>query len=318
MPRLFFIFLACFLFILQSPVALLANTKAKKTIAKPKKKIKQRLIEANIGISKGIENVAQGIDEGLSGKKTGKTNLTQFIIQNQFVWREGGNFLYRPHLGFRLHFPNLEDRLRLQFSTADDVRENTGINRSRVKTEPVKSSYGAGVGLVQKLGDINTEFEPRVDYQDRVLLSYILKFKSRADTTGKMFSIRPELQLFARTDSGLGEFFSINSDLVIYKSLVLTFVNEEQYVDMENMFSTNHGLVLSYSYSDQVSQNISYIIESISRPTFHLSRYTVATAVTHKIIKNILHYTIMPFLEFPRRLDYKGSPGISIEASIIF
>ncbi|MDZ4676720.1 MAG: hypothetical protein SGI74_04345 [Oligoflexia bacterium] len=276
------------------------------------------LIERNIEISKKIDEFATDIDVGLSGQNNRDVsfrNLTQVTLRSEANWAENGAFTYKPFLDLRLHLPNFEKKWQLKFSTSDEEQVR-GVNKNRVRTAPSRQNYGGGVGLAQQLGQVIAEFEPRVEFLDGVRHSYILRLKTK--TENSFFTIRPEAELFVRSYAGAGEFFSINTDIPLYKTAVLTIINEEQYVDRENVFSTNNGIRIGYDYNDSMSQGYSLIFESSSRPNYHLDRYVVATGFSHKIFQNILHYTIVPYLAFPRTLDFKGSPGLNLELKLIF
>jgi hypothetical protein len=277
----------------------------------------QKLIDNDILLRKKLDNIANGVDLALAGKKLVSTpNRTQITIRNQVYDPEGGPFQYKPHFDLRLNLPNVEKEWLLKFSTYDENQESRGINRDRLKTAPIRDEYATSVGLLQKLGEVNAEFEPRLEYRDGLQMSYIARFTSTA--TNKLLTLHPEAQLFAKSDSGVGEFFGINCDLPIYKTIGLTIINEEQYLDQVNVFTTNNGFTVGFAYNDSMSQGTSLLFESSSRPNYQLDTYSIASGFTHKLYKNIFHYNITPYLSFPRNLDFKGSPGVNAEVDIIF
>jgi hypothetical protein len=275
------------------------------------------IIKGDIDITKAIDEAASSVDVALAGKRiVSTTNNTKVTIRNQINWPQGGPFAYNPHLDLRLRLPNLEKKWQLKFITYDEDQENRGINANRLKTTPIQTDYAGSIGLLQKLGEVNIEFEPRLQFQGGVQVSYFLRLTSKA--TRKYFTIRPEAQFFAKSDNGVGQFFAADMDFPIYKSLVFTLINEEQYQDRLNTLSTNNGIGFSYDYTDHFSQNYTLIFESTNRPNFQLALYTVATAFTQKIYKNILHYTVQPYLAFSNTLNYLGAPGINFELDLIF
>jgi hypothetical protein len=276
------------------------------------------IIDEDVKISKAIDKAMTSVDVALAGGKklVNTLNVTRLTIRNQINWPQGGPFAYNPHLDVRLHLPNFEKKWQLKFITYDQNQEDLGINRDRLKTVPIRNDYAGSIGVLQKLGEVNVEFEPRIQFQGGVQVSYYSKLTSSAST--KYFSIHPEAQFFAKSDTGVGEFFAGNIDFPIYKTFTATLINEEQYLDQSDILSTNNGVGFAYNYNDTMSQNYTLIFEFTSRPNFQLGLYTVATSFTHKFYKNVLHYTIQPYLAFSNTIDYLGAPGINFELDLIF
>jgi len=275
------------------------------------------LVQSDIDITKAIDEAASSVDVALTGKRIVRTtNTTRVTIRNQINWPQGGPFAYTPHLDLRLRLPNLEKKWRLKFITYDEDQEERGINKNRLKTSPLQRDYAGSIGFLQKLGRVNLEFEPRLQFQNGLQLSYFSRLTSTAEM--KYLTFRPEAQFFAKTDSGVGQFLGGDVDFPIYKTLVFTLIDEEQYQDRVNLLSTNNGIGFSWNYSDLLSQNATLLFESTNRPNFQLALYTVATAFTQKIYKNVLHYTVQPYLAFSNTVDFVGAPGINFELDIIF
>lgn len=308
------IFVSFLFFICMRPFALLAVAPEEKTESKSLKNI---IIDENNQISNRIDRAAQRLDLALVGEKADKsTNHTHVIVRQRLDWKEGGPFTYNPYLDLRLSLPSLEKKWHLKFTTYDQDQEERGINRNRLQTSPARQTYAGNLGFFQKLGNLNTEFQPRVEFRDGLQTSYILKFSTI--NPAPHFVFFPELQLFAKSDQGVGEFLALNLNIPLYQSLVLALINEEQYVDQENLFTTNSGIRFSHDLGPYINHSYSLMFESSGRPTYHLDRYTVTLGFTHKLMKNIIHYTLMPYLAFSRELNFKGSPGIILEVSVIF
>jgi hypothetical protein len=277
----------------------------------------QKLVQDDKKITEKIDDIMSDVDVALAGEKLVETtNVTRITIRNQLNWPSGGPFAYNPHLDLRLHLPNLEKKWQLKFVTYNEDQVDRGINRDRLRTAPVSNDYAGSIGFFQKLGEVNAEFQPRIEYSGGFQFSYFLKLTSSANK--KYFSIHPEAQFFARSDTGIGQYLAANVDIPLYKTFVLTVIDEEQYQDQANIFSTNNGLGISYNYNDAMSQNTTFVVESNTRPNYHLDRFTIASAFTHKLYKNVLHYTIRPYLAFPSELVFVGQPGINVELDLIF
>ncbi len=281
------------------------------------KPLDKKLIEEDIKVRKKIDDIITGVDLALTGGKlSDRKNLTQIVIRNQLNWPEGGPFVYTPHLDLRLDLPNLEKKFFLKFATYNEDQESRGINRDRLKTSPIQDDAAATIGVLQKLGEVQVEFEPRVEFRSGIQLSYFMKLTSSSSSGPSSF--HPDAQFFARSDTGIGQFLALNFDVKISRRFILSVIDEEQYQDQTNLFSTNNGLLLTYIYNDRMSQQTSLIYEASSRPAYHLDSYTIGSGFTHKLYRNVLHYTILPYLIFPRNLDFKWSPGLNLEVDIIF
>lgn len=275
------------------------------------------VVREDIRITRAIEDAMSSIDQFLAGKRiVDATNHTKITIRNQVNWPEGGPFAYQPHLDLRLHLPNVEKKWQLKFITYDQDQEELGINKSRPKTGPIRNDYAGSIGFFEKLGEVNMQFEPRLEFNGGPQLSYISRLTSTAQTS--FLSFHPEMQLFAKSYSGVGEFVGLDTDFPIYKTLFLTLINEEQYLDQANVFSTNNGVGFTFDYNDYMQQQTTYILEFGSRPNFQLSQYIVGSAFTHKLLRNVLHYTIQPYLLFANTNDFVGAPGLNFELDLIF
>lgn len=311
--RFFYLFL---FFIWVTPNLLLAIPSAQVDDSE-EPTLREILVNKDIQISNSIDRAAKKVDSALSGEPIPKKpNLTHIIVGQRLDYEIGGISSYNPYLDVRLSLPNLEKKWQLKFTTYDEDQVQRGINQNRLQTVPIRQTYGGDIGFFQKLGNISTEFQPRVELRDGLQTSYILKFSSA--THYPSFTFFPELQLFAKSDQGVGEFLSFNSDVPLYKSYVLSLINEEQYVDQDNVFSTNSGLRLSHDYNQTMKQMYAVIFESSSRTTYHLDRYTLQFGFSHKLIQNVIHYTIMPYLLFSRDYAFRGTPGMILDVDVIF
>ncbi len=309
--------LALFLFFIwMSPSLLLAEAKAELD-DDDDETFTHMIVRKDIQISNNIDEAAKKIDVALSGEQVAKKpNLTHIVVRQRLDYEVGGNSSYNPYLDLRLSLPNLEKKWALKFTSYDQDQVDRGINRNRLQTAPIRQTYGGDIGFFQKLGNINTEFQPRVEFQNGLQTSYILKFDSTVRYPH--FNFFPELQLFAKSDQGVGEFLALNTDFPISKTLVFSLINEEQYVDQDNVFSTNSGFRFGRDLNDSMNEMYALVFESSSRETYHLDRYTIEYGFTHKLLKNVIHYTLMPYLAFTRDVAFRGIPGLIVEVNVIF
>jgi hypothetical protein len=276
----------------------------------------QRMVQKNIAISKEIDAMARNIDIYLTGAEiTDNPNKTEVILSNQVNWSEGGEYKYSPRIQARLRLPNFERKMQLKFTSFDEDKESQGINQNRLQTRPVRNNYGASVGFFHKLGKIKVKFRPRFGINNT---SYQLSFESESETEGKRFRVDPKFQLFGASDTGTGEFGAINFSYLLSPTNTLSFINEEQYTDGNNTFSTNHGFSFGHAYTKRLSQNYNLIYESNSRPVFHLDRYVLSSTLAHELYRNVLHYYVTPYLSFAKMDRWACNPGLNLKLDFIF
>jgi hypothetical protein len=278
------------------------------------KTLEEQLIETNVEVSRKIDEIAERADLYVANDKyVDVPNKSRLVLYNGFEFAEGGVFRYRPRIGVKLHLPNVQEKLQLRFTSYDEDEVDRGINESRQRPASKEKTYGTSLALFQDLGKVKTEFRPRVEYlEHEIQTSYLFRFFSEAKRGS--FSIEPEAQLFARSDTGTGQFVGINFGFQLTSSNHLTLLNEEQYTDGDNTFSTNHGFRFDHAYNDAMMQRTTLIVESDNRETYHLRQTTLSTSFRHKLRKEVLHYGITPYLTFPK--DKAFHPVASLDTSL--
>jgi hypothetical protein len=275
------------------------------------------LIEKNRKISETIDEAAEAIDVYVANAKlVDDPNRSQITLHNAFQLSEGGERVYSPHVGARLHLPNLQEKVQLRISSYDEDAEERGINENRYRRSSAERTYGTSLSLIRELGNVRTEFRPRVEYTDEVLTSYLFKFTSEAERGA--FSIDPELQLFARSNDGTGQFVALNFGFQLSTKDELEVINEEQYTDGDNTMSTNHGLRWQHDYDRTYSFVNSVIVESNNRDTYHLDQTIVSSSFRHKLRRNILHYSVTPFATFAKAEHFHPRAALDLKVEIIF
>ncbi len=275
------------------------------------------LIEKNKVISKEIDKIAERIDLfAANAQYADKDNKTQLKLISNFSIRESGERVYSPQIGAKINLPNLQEKLQLRFTTYNEDTEDRGINESRYNSVANEKNYGTSLALFQELGDIAVEFRPRLEFTDRFETSYLFKFTSEAEIGA--FTIDPEIQLFARSDTGTGQFASLNFDYSVNQENMVTLVNEEQYTDGDNTLTTNHGIRWDHIHTKDTSQQTRLIFESNNRATYHLERYVLSSTVGHKLYNNVLHYSVTPLLIFEKEKSFHPATGLDFRFEIIF
>lgn len=275
------------------------------------------LVATNRVLSKMIDDAADEIDAYVANQRTvSEPNQSRLVLYNRFLISEGGKREYFPRIGAKLHLPNLQEKLQVRFTTYDEDAEERGINENRQAPTQQEKSYGTSVALFQQLGNVSTEFRPRVEYIDGLLTSYLFRFSSVAERGA--FSIEPELQLFARSDSGTGQFLATNLALKLTKVDHLRIYNEEQYTDGDNTMRTNHGFGWERQLTEDMSLRNALIFESNNRETYHLDQYVFSTAFRHRLLRNVLHYSVTPIMVMAKSRSFHPLASLDLRFEVIF
>jgi hypothetical protein len=290
--------------------------KKKKLPPEPEKTFEQKVLDAGGYVSGKVDKVAEHIDLTLAGKKyTKKQNPTSVNVNQYVTWTEG-DIKTSTTFGLNLRLPNLERRWQLRFSSYDEEAENRDLQQKRVRTKAPERDYGAGLFFFQKLGNIKTTFQPRLELKDPLEVSYLLRFESSGQK-GKV-RLAPRVDLFADPQKGTGEFVSLELTVDLTEYLDLAFQNTEEYRERENFFSTQHGVSLDYSLTDTQAVGTGITTGSNNRPSFHLDSLVYSMSYAQVIYKDLLRYGLTPFLSFTKSHRFKGDPGISLTVSVTF
>lgn len=284
---------------------------------KDRSPLEEALIETNIDVSEAFDDVAEDIDLFLVGKKvTNKRNETSVRIENSTFSTEGNGVTNSTNLNVILRLPNLEKYWQLKFTTYDEQEESRGIRKGYLRQTPRQRSYGASVGLFRKLGKIRTSFRPRLELTNPLKLSHSLNFDTTADM--KTYTVTPRLELFANADKGTGVFGTVSVAFKLSEEEILTFLNDAEYEDHMNKFSSTSSVTLGQSLSEDTSISYAFSVDSHSRPSYHLEGYGPSVSWSHILYRRILDYSITPQLNFKKDRHYKGEAGVNLNVSLNF
>ncbi len=271
--------------------------------------LEERFIENNIAISAFFDEVADGIDTFIVGKRiTTRKNETSVKVQNSTYIVENQNPKNNTSIGLNLRLPNLEEYWQLKFSSYDESEERRGVQNGYLRNTPREQNYGATIGLFRKLGNVQTSFQPRIDLGDPLKISHSLTFESVAVV--KNYSVSPKLELFAGPVDGAGLYLAMNVNYRINKIYTFTFVNNGEYLDKKHLLTTANGFSVGQILSRFSSLSHSLIFNGMNQPNYHLESYTLSEAWSRLIYRRILDFQLIPYLEFQRSKSFTGSPGL--------
>lgn len=279
--------------------------------------LEKSLIKSNITYSERIDSFAKDLDVFLAGDNFSKeANKTRITIRQRLDWSERNDFSYSPALDARLHLPNLESKFQIRFTSYESDNEESGINRNRIQSEERQEAYGANLIFAKKLANFDVRFQPKLRFINGVKFSHSLEFRSEAKL--KDISVSQRIELFGRYDQGTGQLYGLYFYYNFNDYWLLGFTNEEESVDQESLFSTNHSVFIAQQISEKMNLRYGNIYESDNQPHFRLQKYTYYASFTHLAYKNVVHYSLTPRLEFDRKYSFSGFIGAQLELNIIF
>lgn len=275
------------------------------------------LIEKNEAITRQLDDWAEKLDLYFAKDRyVDVPNQSRLTIYNAFTLREGGKRVYSPHVGAKLHLPNLQQKLQLNFTNYKSDATGRGVAENRYRTVPDDNAYTTSLSLFEDLGDVHTEFRPLLEFTDRLQTSYLFRFTS--DAVRGDFTLEPEAQIFARSDTGTGEFVALNGGYKLGKDDGLKLINEEQYTDGDNTLSTNHGFKWVHHFDDVIYQETAFVMESNNRSIYHLDRSVLSSTFHHLWRKNVVHYSITPYWIFDKTAKFYPLTALDFQVEIIF
>jgi hypothetical protein len=279
--------------------------------------LEQRFIRNNEEIAKWFDSAAEGLDLFLVGQKiTNRRNTSHIRLESSSVVKDREGLIQSFGIGLNLRLPNLEEFWMLKLSTFDEQKERRRSAADPNRRTDRERNYGATIGLFRKLGDIRASFEPRIELQDPLKVSHLIRFESIANM--KSYEINPRLEFFANPDQGTGIFTAVNFNLILTPIFNLTFVNEGEYLEKIHQYSVTNGFSLGQVVTDRSGISYSLYFGSNNKPNYHLENYIVSVSWNKIIYRNILDCSLGPFLDFQEDKSFIGVPGAFLNFNLIF
>jgi hypothetical protein len=277
----------------------------------------ETLIQGNINISNWFDTFADGLDLFLVGKRvTDKRNETQIEIENSSVITEKDDLSNTVNFGFNLRLPNVEEYWNVKFTSYDEQDEGRDIKNSYLRQTPRKKNYGATIGLLAKLGNVRTTFEPRIELQDPLKVSHTLTFESVAES--KNFEFNPKLQFYADSSDGLGTTQALNFHFRQSKKSSITLVNQGDYQEKIALYTVTNGITYGHDLSRISAISYTVIFISKNRPNYHLESYNISTAYTRVLYRNILTAQFIPNVDFSELYGFERVLGFTMNLTLMF
>lgn len=277
----------------------------------------QVFIEDNVRISRWFDTVADALDLFIVGRRvTDKRNESSIRVENSTYSYEGEKASNTTSLSINPRFPNFEEYWQLKFSTFDEQQDRRNAQSNYLRQTPRERNVGATVGLIRKLGNVKTTFQPRIELQNPLKVSHSLGFESIADN--KSFQINPKIEFYANPTDGVGVFQALNFNWYLTPRYTFTLINQGNYIEKKNRLETTNGFVLGQVLTQRTGLSYSLLFNSNNRPGYHLEGYSFAIAWNHLLYRRILDYQLIPHLDFIREKRFKGVAGLTLNINLNF
>ena len=289
------------------------------------------MIAQNKQLSRNLDDLAREIDLLLASRRVSeKTNKTRAILSGFMESREGRAPEYSAHINLDLRLPNLEEEWKLKFSSYDEEDEFEGLDRNRYGAQPQEQKYGASIAYVREIKSVKTTLRPRIELKDPLVSGFLLKLENVVRLT--FMDVKSQLKLFAHSEDGTGQAFTIDFERKLTSSTVLRLFNEQQYLEKDNLFIVAQGPSILYKINDRMALSPTFSFQSTNRhtpedravtpqtrhPGYHLEGYSFYVSFRHQLYKNILHYQVTPNWAFTKEYQFKGRAGVNLNIEVIF
>jgi hypothetical protein len=277
----------------------------------------EKFVERNIEISEWFDDVAEGLDLFLVGRRlTRRKNETFVRLENSTFLKDGKDPNNVSSLNANIRLPNFEQYWQLKFSSYDETRERRNVNTGYLRNAPRERNVGATLGIFRKLGNVRTSFQPRVELNNPLKVGHTLNFESVAEY--KSFQINPRVEFFATPDRGVGIFDALNFNFGLSTTYSITWVNQSEYEERNHKFTVTHGVSLGQSLNDTQAFSYNFFILLNNRPVYHLKTYTFSLTWSELIYKKVFDYQVSPFLEFDEDFGFQGLAGVTLDLNFHF
>lgn len=293
-------------------------TKDKILLDSKRKDFEGYFINKSQEFSKGLDAWFEKIDLFLVGKTESlKKNESHLKFKNTFYVLEGKPITQQFFISLNPRFPNLEEYFQLKFTSNENVNDpNSNINQNQYDHRSEKDYKMPDQGLFSNYEKIKPVFQPKINIQKPLQISYSLLFESGARWDNNYFN--PKIEFFADADRGVGVLNSFNNYFKLNDIFNMTLINESEYLDKLHLFSFSNGLSFQQIFTEKVNIYYNSIFYSNNRPHYHLEGVTFSVGWNQAIYKNFLEFQITPQIEFFKESRFKGQIGCFFAVNLNF
>lgn len=211
---------------------------------------------------------------------------------------------------FNLRLPNLEKLFR--FSVQKNEPKELERERPRdpdktVATEeeaPPKQEpwrFRSDVGL-------NVSYPPVIFARSRLRKNWIYPW----------FVQRFSEEFGYFTDRGWIQNTVLFHDQALSKTLLLRFVNQQDWAVTDKVFRTTHGPSLLKNISDDDAVSLNLRMNSVVEDSWHVNNYGVSVSYRRNLREQWLFGEIIPAIDFPKSEAFRRAPSILLRLETLF
>jgi hypothetical protein len=290
---------------------------------------KQKEFQINEDIANWLDKKANSIDLTLAGKRySNKSGDSRAALTQEVFWEEVEGVNYRLDIDLDLSLPNFEDKYKIMLSNYNRNRIRRSNYSRGIFRRDRDNDYGATISFLEKLGDFDVAFEPRLQFNNGFGTFYNLKFENQFDIFTYKQTLETRFEFFADSVRGTGQFVALNYEHVFSSTWAFSFIFEEEYQDANNIFRLLQGLNIFYRINNRMFLNNSLVVRSSNRveargeplmkESFRLQEVALGPSFTHEFYKEEIHYSISYTHIWNREQEFTGFNAASFILSFIY
>jgi len=255
----------------------------------------------------------------------------QATISQEVFWTELDGASFRLDLDLDLALPNFENKYKIMFSNYNKNRvRRSNYSRGAFRGDR-QSDYGATLSVIEKIGDFDVAFEPRLQFNDGFGTYYNLRFENEFKLIKNTATLNSRFEFFADSIRGTGQFTAFRLESKFSKKWGFLGTFEEEYQDAANVLLLTQGFNLLYRINDAILINNTITllssnrvedretkIDEVEKESFKFQEATLGASFTHRLLKDELHYSINFTHIWNREQDFTGFSTSSFVVSLIF
>lgn len=284
----------------------------------------------NEDIANWLDRQTRSVDLALSGRHyTGKQGDSRAAINQEVFWEEVDGVNYRLDLDLDLSLPNFEDRYKIMLSNYNRNRiRRSNYSRGNFRRDR-SDDYGATLSFMEKLGDFDVAFEPRLQFSGGFGTYYNLRFENQYKLNPNRTRLETRFEFFADSIRGTGQFVDFTLEHILSRKWAVSLIFEEEYQDAHNIFILRQGVNFHYEINRKMVLNNSLILRSsnqkelrnepeIVKESFRLQEIALGPSFTHQLFKEEIHYSINYTYIWNREQNFGGYNTASFILSFIY
>lgn len=211
---------------------------------------------------------------------------------------------------FNLRLPNLEKLFRFSVQKnepkeldREKPRDADEAARIVVPTspEPEPWRFRSDVGL-------NVSYPPVLFARSRLRKNWLFPWVIQR--------LSEEVGYF--TDRGWIQNTTLFHDQALSKTLLLRFVNQQDWAITDKVLQTTHGPSLLKTISDDDAVSLNLRMNSVVEDTWHVNNYGVSVSYRRNLRDQWLFGEIIPAVDFPKAEAFRRAPSILLRLETLF